>query len=386
MPSPSRRNLIAASAAGLIAAPAIARAQTQPVTWRMVTSWAKNLPGPGVSAERLAQRINAMSGGRLRVDVFPAGHIVPAFGVLDAVSTGVAEMGHTASFFWDGQLPGAAFFTTAPFGMGALAHQTWIEHRGGQQLWDELYRPRGVRGLLAGNTGPSMGGWFRKPVESLADIKGLRIRVQGMGGEVYAALGATPQSIPPADIYPALERGTIDAVEILAPVNDLPLGLHRIAPYLLHARLQQAERRRRGAGLARRLRQALARPAAHRRKRLPGGAFGGAGGSRAPERRSPHRTGEGGRQGQRISRRCDEGGAREGRRGHRREGEGLACGGPHRRLVARRAERGRPLGARGRLHGAPASRRVSATVRMNPARPCVIVGNGGFHGRTETHG
>ena len=115
--------------------------------------------------------------------------------------------------------------------MGPLAHQTWIEHRGGQQLWDELYRPRGVRGLLAGNTGPSMGGWFRKPVESLKDLSGLRIRVQGMGGEVYAALGATPQSIPPADIYPALERGTIDAVEILAPVNDLPLGLHRIAPH-----------------------------------------------------------------------------------------------------------------------------------------------------------
>ncbi len=231
MTFPTRRNLIAASAAGIIAAPAIVRAQTQVTTWRMVTSWAKNLPGPGVSAERLGQRITIMSSGRLRVDVHPAGHIVPAFGVLDAVSTGAAEMGHTAAFFWDGQLPGAAFFTTAPFGMGALQHQTWIEHRGGQQLWDELYKPRGVRGLLAGNTGPSMGGWFRKPVESLADIKGLRIRVQGMGGEVYAALGATPQSIPPADIYPALERGTIDAVEILAPVNDLPLGLHRIAPF-----------------------------------------------------------------------------------------------------------------------------------------------------------
>ncbi len=227
---PSRRRLIAGSAAAL-AVPAVARAQAGPVTWRMVTSWAKNLPGPGVSAERLAQRITAMSGGRLRVDVFAAGHIVPAFGVFDAVSSGAAEMGHTASFFWDGQLPGAAFFTTAPFGMGPLAHQTWIEHRGGQQLWDELYRPRGVRGLLAGNTGPSMGGWFRKPVESLKDLSGLRIRVQGLGGEVYAALGATPQSIPPADIYPALERGTIDAVEILAPVNDLPLGLHRIAPH-----------------------------------------------------------------------------------------------------------------------------------------------------------
>jgi TRAP-type mannitol/chloroaromatic compound transport system substrate-binding protein len=228
---PTRRNILAASAAAAVSAPSIVRAQEGPVVWRMVTSWAKNLPGPGVSAERLAQRINGMSGGRLRVDVFPAGHIVPAFGVLDAVSTGAAEMGHTASFFWDGQLPGAAFFTTAPFGMSPLGHQTWIEQRGGQQLWDELYKPRGVRGLLAGNTGPSMGGWFRKPIENVRDLSGLRIRVQGMGGEVYAALGAVPQSIAPGDIYPALEKGTIDAVEILAPVNDLPLGLHRIAPY-----------------------------------------------------------------------------------------------------------------------------------------------------------
>jgi len=232
MPQPTRRTLLAAAAASpALAAPSVARAQGGPTVWRMVTSWAKSLPGPGVSADRLAQRINSMSGGRLRIDVFPAGHIVSAFGVMEAVSTGAAEMGHTASFFWDGQLPGAAFFTTAPFGMGPLGHQTWIEQRGGQQLWDELYRPRGVRGLLAGNTGPSMGGWFRKPVESVKDLAGLRIRVQGMGGEVYAALGATPQSIPPGDIYPALEKGAIDAVEILAPVNDLPLGLHRIAPH-----------------------------------------------------------------------------------------------------------------------------------------------------------
>lgn len=231
MTSATRRGMIAATAAASLAAPSVLRAQEGPRVWRMVTSWAKNLPGPGVSAERLARRINAMSGGRLRIDVFPAGHIVPAFGVLEAVSTGAAEMGHTAAFFWDGQLPGAAFFTTAPFGMSPLGHQTWIEQRGGQQLWDELYKPRGVRGLLAGNTGPSMGGWFRKPLESVKDLAGLRIRVQGMGGEVYAALGATPQSIPPGDIYPALEKGTIDAVEILAPANDLQLGLHRIAPY-----------------------------------------------------------------------------------------------------------------------------------------------------------
>lgn len=229
-----RRHLLAGAAAGglsgALAAPHVARAQV-PLVWRMVTSWQKNLPGPGVSAERLAQRINTMSGGRLRVDVFAAGTIAPAFGVLEAVSSGAADMGHSASFFWDGALPGAAFFTTAPFGPGPLAHQTWIEQGGGQALWDELYKTRGVTGRLAGNTGPSMGGWFRKPIETLDDIKGLRIRVAGMGGDVYAAMGAVPQTIPPGDIFAALEKGAIDAVELLAPVNDLPMGFQRYAPH-----------------------------------------------------------------------------------------------------------------------------------------------------------
>lgn len=229
MTTTSRRTLLAATAAATLTAPHVARAQA-PIRWRMITSWTKNLPGPGVSAERLATRINKMSGGRMQVEVFPAGSIVPAFGVFEAISTGVAEMGHTASFFWDGKMPGAALFTTAPFGLPPLEHQTWIEQRGGQQLWDEFYAPHGVRGLLAGNTGPSMGGWFRKAITSLDDIKGLRIRVQGLGGEVYKELGATPQSIPPGDILPALERGTIDAVELLAPVNDQPLGFYKFAP------------------------------------------------------------------------------------------------------------------------------------------------------------
>jgi TRAP-type mannitol/chloroaromatic compound transport system substrate-binding protein len=229
LPSPTRRTLLAASTTGLVAAPHVARAQTVH-RWRLITSWTKNLPGPGVSAERLAQRIGQMSGGRLVLEVLPAGSIVPAFGVFEAVSTGVAEMGHTASFFWDGKLPGAALFTTAPFGLGPLEHQTWIEQRGGQALWDEFYRPHGLRGLLAGNTGPSMGGWFRRAITSLEDVKGLRIRVQGLGGELYRELGATPVSIPPGDTVPALERGTIDAIELLAPVNDQPLGFHRYAP------------------------------------------------------------------------------------------------------------------------------------------------------------
>ena len=227
---PNRRAFLAAALAAPLAAPAVARAGTS-IRWRLLTAWNRNLPGPGVSAQRVADRIDAMSGGRLQIELFAAGQIVPAFGVFEAVSTGVAEMGHTAAFFWEGKLPGASLFTTAPFGLGPLEHQTWIEERGGQALWDELYAPFNLRAFMAGNTGPSMGGWFRKPMETLDDLKGLRIRTQGLGAEVYQALGAAPVAISPGDTGVALERGTIDAVELLAPVNDLPLGLNRYAPF-----------------------------------------------------------------------------------------------------------------------------------------------------------
>jgi TRAP-type mannitol/chloroaromatic compound transport system substrate-binding protein len=227
--SPSRRRLIAASM-GALAAPSIARAQA-PRRWRCVTSWAKNLPGPGVTAARLAKRISEMSAGELTIEIFAAGEIVPALNVFDAVSNGTVEMGHTASLFWQGKMPAAGLFTTQPFGLVPTEHAAWIDG-GGQALWDELYAPHGVRGILAGNTGPSSAGWFRKPIASLADLKGLRIRVTGLGGEIYSRLGATPIVTAPADTYPALERGVIDAAEFLAPGNDAPLGLNRVAPQL----------------------------------------------------------------------------------------------------------------------------------------------------------
>lgn len=225
----SRRHLLAASGA-VIAAPAVARAQSTPIRWRCVTSWARNMPGPGVSARRLAERIKSMSDGALQIDVFGAGEIVPAFQTLDAVSQGSVEMAHTASLFWGGKMPAAPLFTTQPFGFNAVEHMAWLAS-GGQTIWDELYAPFKVRAFVAGNTGPSAAGWFRREIKTVADIKGLRIRATGLGGEVYNALGATALAIPPADTFAALERGVIDAVELLAPANDLPLGLQKISQF-----------------------------------------------------------------------------------------------------------------------------------------------------------
>jgi TRAP-type mannitol/chloroaromatic compound transport system substrate-binding protein len=225
----TRRNLVrAAVLAPAIAAPSVARAQTK--RWRMVTSWPKRLPGPGMSAERVAERIAALSGGRLQISVSAAGEVVPAFEVLDAVGGGVAEIGHTASFFWQGKQPAANFFTTVPFGLTPNEHVAWVEAGGGQALWDELYRPFGVKPFMGGNTGVCMGGWFRREVRSLDDVRGLKIRSLGLGGEVYRRLGATPQTTPPGEILTSLQSGVLDAAEFVGPGTDISLGLYRVAP------------------------------------------------------------------------------------------------------------------------------------------------------------
>src|SRR3954463_14600043 len=186
MPKSNRRTLLRGGGLallGAVAAPAIARAQS--LRWRMVTSWPKRLPGPGMSAERVAERIAALSGGRLQIAVSAAGEVVPAFEVLDAVGGGGAEIGHTASFFWQGKQPAAAFYTTVPFGLTPHEHVAWVEAGGGQALWDELYRPFGVKPFMGGNTGVCMGGWSRREIKSAEDVKGLKIRSLGLGGEVY---------------------------------------------------------------------------------------------------------------------------------------------------------------------------------------------------------
>src|SRR5438270_7817746 len=225
----SRRNLVRAAAfAGALAAPSVARAQTR--RWRMVTSWPKRLPGPGVSAERIAERIAALSGGRLAVTVHAAGELTPAFEVLDAVGGGVAELGHTASFYWQGKQPAAAYFTTVPFGLTPQEHVAWVEAGGGQALWDELYKPFNVKPFMGGNTGVCMGGWFRRELRGLDDVRGLKIRALGLGGEVYRRLGATPQTTPPGEILTSLQSGVLDAAEFVGPGTDISLGLYRVAP------------------------------------------------------------------------------------------------------------------------------------------------------------
>ena len=228
----TRRRLVqtgATAVLGAVAAPSIARAQAR--RWRMVTSWPKRLPGPGMSAERVAERIKSLSGGRLDIAVYAAGEVVPAFEVLDAVGGNVAEMGHTASFYWQGKMPAAAFFTTVPFGLTPGEHVAWVDAGGGQALWDELYAPFGVKPFMGGNTGVCMGGWFRREVNSRADLGGMKIRSLGLGGEVYRRLGATPQTTPPAEIVTSLQSGVIDAVEFVGPGTDIALGLYRVAPF-----------------------------------------------------------------------------------------------------------------------------------------------------------
>jgi TRAP-type mannitol/chloroaromatic compound transport system substrate-binding protein len=213
---------------GAVAAPAVARAET--LRWRMVTSWPKRLPGPGMSAERVAERISALSGGRLQITVQAAGEVVPAFEVLDAVGGSVAEMGHTAAFYWQGKQPAAAYYTTVPFGLTPMEHVAWVDAGGGQALWDELYASFGVKPFMGGNTGVCMGGWFRRELKSLDDLKGLKIRSLGLGGEVYRRLGATPQTTPPGEILASLQSGVLDGAEFVGPGTDIALGLYRVAP------------------------------------------------------------------------------------------------------------------------------------------------------------
>jgi TRAP-type mannitol/chloroaromatic compound transport system substrate-binding protein len=207
--------------------------------WRMVTTWPKNLPGLGVAPVRMAEMISTMSNGRLNITVYGAGELVPAMGVFDAVSLGNVEMGHGAAYYWKGKLPAASFFTAVPFGLTAQEMNGWLLHGGGMALWEELYAPFNLVPLAGGNTGVQMAGWFNKEINSLEDLQGLKMRIPGLGGEVFQRAGGTAVNIPGGEIYTSLQTGTIDATEWVGPYNDLAFGLHQVAKYYYYPGWQE---------------------------------------------------------------------------------------------------------------------------------------------------
>jgi TRAP-type mannitol/chloroaromatic compound transport system substrate-binding protein len=210
---------------------ALASVSTQQYHWKMVTSWPKNTPGLGVSAEKIATIVNEMSGGRLQIHVYGANELVPAMGVFDAVSSGSVEMGHSGAYFWRGKVPAAQFFTSIPFGMNAQELNGWFNYGGGLELWREVYAPFNLIPFPAGNTGVQMAGWFNREINSIADLRGLKMRIPGLAGEVFNAAGGTAVNIPGGELYTALQTGVIDASEWVGPENDLAFGFQQIAKY-----------------------------------------------------------------------------------------------------------------------------------------------------------
>lgn len=218
-----------------------AAAPAQSFQWKMVTAWPKNYPGLGTAAERLAERVATMSGGRLTIKVYAGGELVPPLEVFDAVSRGTAELGHGAAYYWKGKVPAAQFFTAVPFGLSTPEMNAWLSKGGGQALWDEAYAPYGVKPVVVGNTGMQMGGWYNKEINALDDLKGLKIRMPGLGGEVLSKLGATTVNLPGGEVFTALQTNAIDASDWVSPYNDLAFGLHKAAKFYYYPGWQEPQ-------------------------------------------------------------------------------------------------------------------------------------------------
>ncbi|MCR9071569.1 MAG: TRAP transporter substrate-binding protein [Alphaproteobacteria bacterium] len=217
-----------AAASATLAAPAIAQERIEMV---IVSTWPRDFPGLGTGAQRLAQRIQNVSDGRIQVQYFAAGERVGAFDVFDEVASGNAQAYHAADYYWKGKHPGWAYFTSVPFGLTENEMGAWIHHMGGQELWDELAGEFGLKCLASGNTGVQMGGWFNVEINSAEDLKGLKMRIPGLGGDVMAKLGASPVSLPGGQIYENLVSGAIDATEWVGPWNDYFLKFYEAAKY-----------------------------------------------------------------------------------------------------------------------------------------------------------
>ena len=229
----NRRQMLGALTVGAtasLAAPSVVKAQDK-IIWKMAMSWPRNSPGVGVNAQRLAEMITAMSGGRLTVELYAGGELVPPFEVFDAVSSGVAQMGHATPYYWQGKDKAFHFFTGVPFGLTVAEYTGWLYFGGGQELWQRAYEPFGVLPFYAGSSGPQAGGWFRKEINSLSDLQGIKMRIAGLGGEAMRKLGVNVVLLPPGEIFSAMQSGTVDAAEWVGPWNDIAFGLYKVANY-----------------------------------------------------------------------------------------------------------------------------------------------------------
>jgi TRAP-type mannitol/chloroaromatic compound transport system substrate-binding protein len=229
-----RREFLKSAGLGLsasaIAAPAIAQSMPE-LKWRLTASWPKSLDTIWGGAEVFAKAVGEATDNRFQIQAFAAGEIVPGLQVLDAVQNGTVEVGHTASYYYFGKDPTFGFGTSVSFGPNQRLNQGWFMSGGGSEVLNEFYRSYNVVALLAGNTGCQMGGWFRKEINTVDDLRGLKFRIGGFPGKVMQKLGTVPQQIAGGDIYPALEKGTIDAAEWVGPYDDEKLGLYKIAPH-----------------------------------------------------------------------------------------------------------------------------------------------------------
>ncbi|MBN8937994.1 MAG: TRAP transporter substrate-binding protein [Rhizobiales bacterium] len=229
-----RRHFIAATGVGLaasaVAAPAIAQSAPE-VKWRLTSSFPKSLDTIYGAAETVSKQVAEMTDNKFQIQVFAAGEIAPALAAADAASNGSVEMCHTVSYYYVGKDPTFAVASSVPFGMNARQQNAWLQSGGGNELFNEFYKKFNLHGIQTGNTGAQMGGWFRKEIKTVADLNGLKMRIGGIAGQVLQKLGVVPQQIGGGDIYPALERGTIDGAEWVGPYDDEKLGFNKVAPF-----------------------------------------------------------------------------------------------------------------------------------------------------------
>jgi TRAP-type mannitol/chloroaromatic compound transport system substrate-binding protein len=229
-----RRDFLKVTAAGAataaVASPAIAQSSPE-VKWRLTSSFPKSLDTIYGAAEIMAKQVAEMTDNKFQIQVFAAGEVVPGLQALDATSNGTVEMCHTATYYYVGKDPTFAIYAAVPFGLNARMQNSWWYQGGGMELGNEFFKKFGVIGFPTGNTGTQMGGWFRKEIKTVADLSGLKMRIGGIAGQVLAKLGVVPQQIAGGDIYPSLEKGTIDAAEWIGPYDDEKLGFNKVAPY-----------------------------------------------------------------------------------------------------------------------------------------------------------